>query len=214
MMLPPGRHRVRLPHDRGCRYLQVSFSGEARLHGIGIEEHLYPHDDVRRFTCSDPTLNRIWDAAVATLHSNSIWSHVDNARRERQGWAGPDLTLSSRGFMAAFGDTRLTRKQLEDYCESGASTASTFGAVSRTSACAASSAARLRARSERPPSSFAYSRQAIRRMRNSLWRLVVASPATSAYLSRNSVTVIFCMAATSFAMFTAICAPFVALGHR
>ncbi|HUS46885.1 MAG TPA: alpha-L-rhamnosidase C-terminal domain-containing protein [Phycisphaerae bacterium] len=117
VLLPPGRRWIRLPHDRGCRYLQVSFSGGARLHGIGIEEHLYPHDEVRRFTCSDPTLNRIWDAAVATLHSNSLWSHVDNARRERQGWAGPDITLSSRGFMAAFGDTRLTRKQLEDYCD-------------------------------------------------------------------------------------------------
>jgi hypothetical protein len=117
VLLPPGHRRVRLPHDRGCRYLQVSFSGAARLHGVGLEEHLYPHDAVRRFTCSDPALNRIWDAAVATLHSNSLWSHVDNSRRERQGWAGPDLTLSSRGFMAAFGDTRLTRKQLEDYCD-------------------------------------------------------------------------------------------------
>ncbi|HUT58457.1 MAG TPA: hypothetical protein VNA25_11490, partial [Phycisphaerae bacterium] len=117
VLLPSGRRRVRLPHDRGCRYLQVSFSGGVRLHGVGIEEHLYPHDEARRFTCSDPTLNRIWDAAVATLHSNSLWSHLDNARRERQGWAGPDVTLSSRGFMAAFGDTRLTRKQLEDYCD-------------------------------------------------------------------------------------------------
>ena len=117
LLLPSGRRRVRLPHDRGCRYLQVSFSDEARLHGIGLEEHLYPHDGVRRFTCSDPTLNRIWDAAVATLRSNSLWSHVDNSRRERQGWAGPDVTLSSRGFIAAFGDTRLTRKHLEDTCD-------------------------------------------------------------------------------------------------
>ena len=113
----PGRHSIRLPHDRGFRYVQLSFSGPSVLHEFSVEEHVYPHDRIERFHCSDPTLNAIWKAAARTAHQCSLYSHVDNSRRERQGWGGPDLFASSRGFFHLFGDTRLTRKHLEDFCD-------------------------------------------------------------------------------------------------
>ena len=112
-----GRRRIRLPHDRGFRYLQLSFSGSVILHELSVEEHVYPHDAIERFHCSDPTLNAVWNAAARTAHQCSLYSHVDNSRRERQGWGGPDLFASSRGFFHLFGGTRLTRKHLEDFCD-------------------------------------------------------------------------------------------------
>lgn len=59
------------------------------------------------------------------------------------------------------------------------------GAVTRTSAPLASSAARASARSERPPSRLACIRQAIRLMSHDLWRLLVDSPKTSINLLRS-----------------------------
>lgn len=117
LVIARGRQRVYLPHDRGFRYLQLTLSQPATLHEVRVDEHVYPHDDVRRFRCSDDTLNGVWELAIATLHQCSLYSHVDNARRERQGWGGPDLYAQMHGFVHAFGDMRLTRKVLEDYLD-------------------------------------------------------------------------------------------------
>jgi len=87
VIVGPGRRTVRLPHDHGFRYAQLTFNGPAVLHAVQVEEHVFPHDDVRRFQCSDATLNAIWDASVATLHQCGLTTLVDNARRERQGGA-------------------------------------------------------------------------------------------------------------------------------
>ncbi len=117
LIVGAGRQWVSLPLDRGFRYLQCTFSAPAVLHDLRVDEHLYPHDDAVRFRCSDATLNGVWELARATLHQCSLTSHVDNARRERQGWGGPDLYAQMHGFFAAFGDLRLSRKMLEDYLD-------------------------------------------------------------------------------------------------
>ena len=117
LIVSPGRRRVSLPLDRGFRYLQCTFSAPAVVHDIRVDEHVYPHDEAIRFRCSDATLNGVWDLARATLHQCSLSSHVDNARRERQGWGGPDFYAQLHGFFAAFGDLRLSRKMLEDYLD-------------------------------------------------------------------------------------------------
>ncbi len=117
LIVPAGRRRVALPMERGFRYLQCTFSAPAVLHDLRVDEHVYPHDDVTRFHCSDETLNRIWALARATLHQCSLNVHVDNARRERQGWGGPDFYAQLHGFFAVNGDLRLSRKMLEDYLD-------------------------------------------------------------------------------------------------
>jgi len=117
LIVDAGRHAVHLPTDRGFRYLQLTFSGAARLLDVHVDEHVYPHDEIVRFRCSDTGLNAIWEMARATAHQCSLHSHVDNARRERQGWSGPDLYAQIHGFFHLFGDLSLTRKMLEDYLE-------------------------------------------------------------------------------------------------
>ncbi|MCL2700224.1 MAG: hypothetical protein FWE88_00865 [Phycisphaerae bacterium] len=118
LILSKGRQYVHLPTDRGFRYLQMTFSGEATLHEISVREHVYPIDTRTRFACSDPTLNSVFALAQTTARQCSLHSHVDNARRERQGWGGPDLYAQAHGFFHIAGDLRLTRKMLEDYVDS------------------------------------------------------------------------------------------------
>jgi hypothetical protein len=117
LVIGPGRHRLRAPHDRAFRYLQLSCSGAARLHDLALEEHVYPHDDVERFRHADPALQGIWELCRQTLHQTSLSTLVDNARRERQGWGGPDLSTVNLSYIAMFGDWALPRKKLEDFCD-------------------------------------------------------------------------------------------------
>ena len=114
LLIGAGRQLIYLPVDRAYRYVQISCRNVSIVHNIWLEEHLYPHDDIRRYSCSDETINQIWDMACATLHQCSLTSHVDNARRERQGWGGPDFYAMLHGFYHAFGDPRLSRKEMQD----------------------------------------------------------------------------------------------------
>ncbi|MFW5728657.1 MAG: hypothetical protein ACOCYG_03255, partial [Spirochaetota bacterium] len=117
VIVAPGRSVVRLPHDRGCRYLQLSLSQAATLHEIGWEEHVFAHDRSRRFHSSDHGLNAIWEAAENTIRQVSLSFYADNARRERQGWIGTELIHAGRGGFAVFGDLALARKHIIDGLE-------------------------------------------------------------------------------------------------
>ncbi len=114
VIVPAGHHAFRLPHDRGCRYVQVNLSAEAELKKASWEEHVYPHPECLPFTSSDKALNAIWAAAYTTLRQTSLTFYVDNARRERQAWNGTEIINSARGGFALAGDLALTRKHLED----------------------------------------------------------------------------------------------------
>ena len=117
VILPAGRRRLRLPHDRAFRYLQLTFSGAATLHDVQVESHVYPYGPALPFACSDPTLNAIRDMCLETLQLCSLTTLVDNARRERQGWGGPDMVVVNDGVMHGFGDARLVAKKLDDFCD-------------------------------------------------------------------------------------------------
>ena len=114
-ILNAGRNTAHLPFDKGYRYVQCNFSKAATIHDIYISEHVYNHDNKLRFNSSDKALNYVWQGALNTLHQCSLTTHVDNARRERQGWGGPDQYGMSHGVFYGFGDLRLTRKMLIDY---------------------------------------------------------------------------------------------------
>jgi hypothetical protein len=117
VVIGPGRRRVRLPHDRAFRYLHLSWSSPCLLHALHVEEHTLPHDEVERFRSGDPALNAIWAMARRTMHHNALTTLVDNARRERQGWGGPDLAAGNAAYAAVFGDLRLPAKKLGDFAD-------------------------------------------------------------------------------------------------
>jgi len=120
VILPVGRQVLRLPHDRGCRYLQLTLSAGATIHELYWEEHVYPHDRTPRYHSSDVGLNAVWQAAADTIRQISLWDYVDNAWRERHAWLGTELVNAWRGGYAVAGDLELIRKNLIDaldYCE-------------------------------------------------------------------------------------------------
>jgi len=117
LTLSKGRQHIHVPTERGFRYLQMTFGGEVTLHEVSVREHVYPTDNRTRFLCSDATLNDVFALAKATARQCSLHSHVDNARRERQGWGGPDLYAQLHGFFHVAGDVKLSRKMLEDYVD-------------------------------------------------------------------------------------------------
>lgn len=120
VIVPAGRSDVRLPHDRGCRYLQLSLSSAGKLHAVSWEEHVYPHRRERRFESSDRGLNAIWTATENTIRQVSLSFYTDNARRERQGWIGTELIHTWRGGYAVAADLELVRKQIIDGLECAA----------------------------------------------------------------------------------------------
>ncbi|MFW5866167.1 MAG: hypothetical protein ACOCX2_00025 [Armatimonadota bacterium] len=120
VILPVGRQVLRLPHDRGYRYLQLTLSAGATIHELYWEEHVYPHDRTPRFHSSDAGLNAVWQAAADTVRQVSLWNYVDNAWRERKPWLGPNLVNAWRGGYAVAGDLDLIRKNLIDGLDYGA----------------------------------------------------------------------------------------------
>jgi len=118
IIIPSGQQKIHLPFDKGYRFIQCNFSKKCVINDIYVSEHVYNHDDKIRFNSSDKVLNTIWQGALDTLHQCSLSMHVDNARRERQGWGGPDIFGMSHGVFYGFGDTKLTKKTLIDtiYC--------------------------------------------------------------------------------------------------
>ncbi len=117
VIVGPGRSPIRLPHDRGCRYVQLSLSAGATLHDVRWEEHVYRHDRARRFDSSSPGLNAIWQAACDTVRSISTSFYCDNTRRERQSWVGTELINAWKGGWATCGDLALGRKHIVEALE-------------------------------------------------------------------------------------------------
>ncbi len=74
---------------KGFRYVRVE--GLDRPLGIDDLEGVVVHTDLRRtgwFTCSDPRLNRLHDAAVWSFRTNACDIPTDCPQRERAGWTG------------------------------------------------------------------------------------------------------------------------------
>ncbi len=107
-----GRQTWRTFHPRGMRYLEVRVQGdlgEFRLHEVRMERANYPVRRVGRFECSDPVLNRIWEAGVDTQHACMEDAFLDCPWRERGLYAG-DLLVQFYTNLAAFGDIRLMKR--------------------------------------------------------------------------------------------------------
>jgi len=98
----------------GARYMQVNIKNNnkiATVDKVGMVRQVYPFEQVGSFTCSDPLLNRIWDAGWRTLQLCAEDSYTDTPFRERGLYAGdmlPEATIT----MAVSGDTRLLEHSL------------------------------------------------------------------------------------------------------
>ena len=114
---PPIAHRYVLGEGRqhcerfewnGLRYLQVTYRNCVRplkVHAVAVNRTGYPLQARGRFECSDPLLNRIWQAGAKTLRLCMHDAFIDCPSREQRQWM--DAYLDARINYAAFGDNAL-----------------------------------------------------------------------------------------------------------
>lgn len=85
---------------------------------LTVQHIRHPVEPAGRFTCSDPLLNRIWDACAHTLHlcmQNEIW---DAIKRDQLPWMC-ELVTEALAAYHVFGDARLVRRSLAALAELG-----------------------------------------------------------------------------------------------
>jgi hypothetical protein len=75
----------------GLRWALVSVRGATRpvtLRGVTCLERLYPQRGGACFECSDPVLNRVYEAGKRTVALNAHDAYLDCPTREQRAWAG------------------------------------------------------------------------------------------------------------------------------
>lgn len=110
--LAPGETRAsRVSGFHYVKIVLVAGAGEIVLDPPQVQHVRYPVTQAGTFTCSHPEINRIWEAAVRTIHlcmQNEIW---DGARRDYLPWMG-DTHVENLCVYHALGDYDLPRRTL------------------------------------------------------------------------------------------------------
>ena len=104
----------------GFRYLQVTFrnlSAPLRARAIAVNTCGYPVEARGAFECSDPLLNRLWQAGADTLRASMQDAYLDCPAREQRQWVGDGYIETLINYVA-FGDERLAAQYLRHTAQS------------------------------------------------------------------------------------------------
>jgi hypothetical protein len=101
------------------RWLQLHVRGAGRpvtVRNVGVRRRMYPwtHQPVVR--CSDPALQRLFDASVNTLYNSAIETVVDGMGRERQQYSG-DGGHQLLAIRTVLGEPRIASRFLRTFSE-------------------------------------------------------------------------------------------------
>ncbi|WP_165235605.1 alpha-L-rhamnosidase N-terminal domain-containing protein [Aquisphaera insulae] len=96
------------------RWLQLHIhgnSGRAIVREVGVRRRQFPWPNEPVVRCSEPAIQRLFDAAINTLHNSAQETAVDGMARERQQYSG-DGGHQLRSIREVFGETRLPARFL------------------------------------------------------------------------------------------------------
>ena len=105
------------------RYARLAFrcppgeAGAVSLHQARVRKVGYPLTREGNFRCSDESLNRIYEATVATLTNAVFDVFMDCPGRERGSWLN-DSYWTAAGFMDVTGDAAFERRFLRQFIDS------------------------------------------------------------------------------------------------
>ncbi len=102
-----------------CRWMQLHIhgtTGEVNIRNVGLRRRMFPWPESPRISCSEPALQRLFDASVNTLHNSAQETIVDGMARERQQYSG-DGGHQLHAIYSAFGDTRLTGRYMTTFSQ-------------------------------------------------------------------------------------------------
>ena len=97
------------------RYAELAgFGGEFEISGLHVRAYKNPDAGRARFRCSDPALEKVFEAARETFVQNAVDVFTDCPSRERAGWLC-DSFFIGRVNRLLTGDTKLERLFLQNF---------------------------------------------------------------------------------------------------
>jgi hypothetical protein len=88
IIIKAGDEEVILPEARAFRFVRLVWEKSTRLGGINALYEYLPLTYKGSFSCSNDTLNEIWNTAAYTLHLNTREFMLDGIKRDRWVWCG------------------------------------------------------------------------------------------------------------------------------
>lgn len=118
--LEPGRYRFESFEPYTLRFAKViALTGEVTLRDLWLRELANPDVDAAHFACSDPRLNRLFEAGRETFRQNAVDIFMDCPSRERAGWLC-DSFFTARTEFRLCGASPVERNFLENFAQPAA----------------------------------------------------------------------------------------------
>jgi alpha-L-rhamnosidase len=113
--LQPGSYRLESFEPYTLRYLKLNtVEGACEVTSVYLREYANDETAGASFSCSDPRLNRVFQAARQTFRQNAVDIFMDCPSRERAGWLC-DSFFTSRVAADLCGNTTIEKNFLENY---------------------------------------------------------------------------------------------------
>jgi alpha-L-rhamnosidase len=113
--LEPGTYHLESIEPYTMRYLKLNvLQGACKVRNLYLREYANSETEEARFSCSDPRLNQIFEAARQTFKQNATDIFMDCPSRERAGWLC-DSFFTSRVAFDLCGNTTIERNFFENY---------------------------------------------------------------------------------------------------
>jgi hypothetical protein len=109
-----GRNHFTSIDRRSGRFVFVTLRNQTRpvsLYHVGLVESTYPIQQIGKFACSDPKLDRVWDISERTLKLCMEDTYTDCPLYEQTLWVG-DARNEALFGLTAFNATDITRRCL------------------------------------------------------------------------------------------------------
>ena len=113
--LEPGVYDLESFEPYTMRHLKLNvLQGTCKFESLYLREYANSETEEARFSCSDPKLNRIFEAARQTFKQNAVDIFMDCPSRERAGWLC-DSFFTSRVAFDLCGNTTIEKNFFENY---------------------------------------------------------------------------------------------------
>ncbi len=113
--LEPGTYAVESLEPYTMRYVKLMCAqGRCRITNVHLREYKHPQPEIASFQCSDPRLNRLFEAGVETFRQNAVDLFMDCPSRERAGWLC-DSFFTSRVAKDLTGTTLIEKNFYENF---------------------------------------------------------------------------------------------------
>ncbi|MHB0998470.1 MAG: alpha-L-rhamnosidase-related protein [Armatimonadota bacterium] len=91
-------------------------SGTVKVSNVGTRLRIYDWPNEPVVKCSEPAIQRLFDASINTLHNSAQDTVMDGAGRERQQYSG-DAAHQLHAIYLAFGETKLPARFIRTFSE-------------------------------------------------------------------------------------------------